>query len=255
MTADSYRTKQAVSGLPLATFWESWGSSLSTQHTSDVSAGELRQHTSDVSHCQPIIHLAHCARRSAILLHPRAGQGRQDHPSPRANRRHTRRRWNQAPVEQRAPLDRATDEGFLPLSTSVTSSRSFNIFRLNYSLDMCGAEAAHETMIHGNLKDQSRRRVRLHLQGTPLQCFSAPFGLEFLLDSGAFGFLIMSWVADNGGGSYSKTPADSFHRKMLEQQRHLQMGGTSEANVGFHSQPGTTRLSAERTCFQFSRHK
>ena len=93
-------------------------------------------------------------------------------------------------------------------------------FSLDYYVGMCGAEAAYK--IRGNLRrDQWRRHVGLHLQGYPLKCFSAPLGLEVLLDIEACDFLIISWEPDDRRRSYSKTMADSFYGTMLEQQRHL----------------------------------
>lgn len=39
----------------------------------------------------------------------------------------------------------------------------------------------------------------------PLAFIASLHEFEFQLDSGTFGFLILSWVMNDGGGSYSKT--------------------------------------------------
>ena len=63
-----------------------------------------------------------------------------------------------------------------------------------------------------------------------------PHDLEFLLGSKTFDFLVVAWILDDGGRSYSKILQDTFHRKMVAQQRRLQQRGTAGARIGAHNQ-------------------
>lgn len=67
------------------------------------------------------------------------------------------------------PPDHASDQGILPLSTMVSSSRSFHRFSLDYSLGISGAEAAHEKLNmdtseeinHDDVSDYTSGGIRL----------------------------------------------------------------------------------------------